>query len=553
MLRFMNREVLPVVAAVVVLAFSAFWMACGSSGGDSGGGGINPPAPPPLPTSPLGWTELAPSADTLTIYVSSSTGNNTNDGLSPATPKATINAGKALVRDGMPDWLLLKAGDTWTGQGLGDWTKSGRSASEPIVIGSYGTGARPLIRTGTSDGVSMFDPVSHVVIVGLHFIAHTYDGSQDTCGMRLLGTLDDILVEDCFVQGYSDNIIVIAVNGAGSLTNFRLRRCVIADSYSDAAHSQGIYTEGVDGLLIEECVFDHNGWKEGAGGSPATIFNHNTYINATSNVVLRGNMFLRASSIGNKFNADNSGDSQNSLVENNFYIEGEVAISAGGNTNDALRFVDFTIRNNVMMHIGRTQPTNRDLAWYVDVQDWDGGSIEDNLFLRQPDVSNSFSINLAGSTERQMTISGNLFYGVRGENLIFDVAGSETGILVQGNEFQDPVEGSHLVVHSGSFNPATYQGNSYFSSAAAGSWFGVNGTNRSFAQWVTASGETGATSGAVAYPDPSRDEVTYQVSLGGTATFAAFIAEARLQSKANWRPAYTADGINDYIRAGFGR
>ena len=68
-----------------------------------------------------------------------------------------------------------------------------------------------------------------------------------------------------------------------------------------------------------------------------------------------------------------------------------------------------------------------------------------------------------------------------------------------------------------------------------------------------ASGEPGATSGAVAYPDPSRDEVSYQVSLGGTATFAAFIAEARLQSKANWRPAYMADGINDYLRAGFGR
>ena len=547
-----NRRNLPVVAAIGVLVFSAFWMSCGSSGGD-GGGGFNPPSPPPLPTSPLGWTELTPSADTLTVYVSSSTGNNTNDGLTPSTPKATISAGKALLRSNMPDWLLLKAGDTWTNQNLGSLTKSGRSAAEPMVIGSYGSGARPLIRTGTNDGVGIFNQVSHVVIVGLHFNAHTFDGSQDTAGMRLVGSIDDLLVEDCFVQGYADNIIAIGINGPGTFTNLRLRRCVIADSYSSAAHSQGIYTEKVDGLLIEECVFDHNGWKEGAGGSPATIFNHNTYINATSNVVLRGNLFMRASSIANKFNADNTGDSQNTLVENNFYIEGEIGISAGGNTNDALRFVNTTIRDNVMMHIGRTQPTNRDLAWYLDVQDWDGGTIEDNLFLHQPDVSNSFGINLAGSTERQMTISGNIFYGVRGEGLIFDVGGSETGIVVQGNQFQDPSQGSQLIVHSGSFSPATYQGNSYFSNASAGSWFSVNGSNRSFSQWVTASGETGATSGAVSYPDPSRDEVSYQVSLGGTATFAAYVAEARLQSKANWRPAYTADAINDYIRAGFGK
>jgi len=508
------------------------------------------PAPPPAPPpSEEGWTVLSPSVDTRFVYVSASTGNDANNGLSEAAPKATIAAGKSLCRAGYPDWLLLKAGDTWTGQSLGNFSKSGRSASEPMVISSYGSGARPFLKTGTSDGMDMFGDASinHVYLVGLHFKAHTFTGSQGSTGLFLLANPNDILVEDCMIEGYSDNIVL------QNATNFRLRYSVIADSFSNSSHSQGIYAEGVDGLLIEKCVFDHNGWKEGAGGSPATMYNHNTYINGCSNVVVRGNLFLRASSIGNKYNSDSSGAFQHLLVENNFYIEGEVGISCGGNSNDALRFVDVTIRDNVLMHIGRTQPTNRGLAWYLDVQDWDGGTIENNLFLHQPLLDNSYGITLAGSTERDVAITGNVFYGLKEMNMDIDVSNSEANITVDSNELQDPTEGSRLIIQTGPFSNVAYTNNKYYSNASASAWFLTNGTSRSYASWVTASGETGSSSGAIAYPAPGRNEVTYQASLGGTATFAAFVAEARLQSKSYWRPEYAAPAVNDYMRAGFGR
>src|SRR5215208_1350183 len=60
-----------------------------------------------------GWTEVTPSSDTRTIYVSNSTGSNDNDGLSPDTAVQTVAKGASLLRDGMPDWLLLKRGDSW--------------------------------------------------------------------------------------------------------------------------------------------------------------------------------------------------------------------------------------------------------------------------------------------------------------------------------------------------------------------------------------------------------------------------------------------------------
>ena len=95
-----------------------------------------------------GWTTFTPSSDTRIIYVSSSTGSDSNNGLSQNAAVATIDKGLSLIRDGSADWLLLKAGDTWVNQEIGYLDFSGRSATEPILISSYGTGARPLIETG---------------------------------------------------------------------------------------------------------------------------------------------------------------------------------------------------------------------------------------------------------------------------------------------------------------------------------------------------------------------------------------------------------------------
>ena len=44
---------------------------------------------------------------------------------------------------------------------------------------------------------------------------------------------------------------------------------------------------------------------------------------------------------------------------------------------------------------------------------------------------------------------------------------------------------------------------------------------------------------------------TYNASLGGPSTLEAFLAEARQQSKSNWRDEYTAQAVADYIREGF--
>ena len=51
--------------------------------------------------------------------------------------------------------------------------------------------------------------------------------------------------------------------------------------------------------------------------------------------------------------------------------------------------------------------------------------------------------------------------------------------------------------------------------------------------------------------DASRTVATYHASIGGQATFEAFLAKAREQSRSNWQPKYTAAKVNEFIREGF--
>src|SRR5690606_8303540 len=129
-------------------------------------------------------------------------------------------------------------------------------------------------------------------------------------------------------------------------------------------------------ILLQENLFDHNGWRiqsresnsDKADGQ-ATMFNHNTYFTSAQGVLFERNLFLRASSIGNKWTATDSNPSRGVVMNDNLYAEGEIGISIGGNNPlGPLRFRDVVMRNNVLTDIGRARPTNRSLAWGVEIQ-----------------------------------------------------------------------------------------------------------------------------------------------------------------------------------------
>lgn len=257
-----------------------------------------------------GWTEIQPSVDTTTIYVSSSTGNDLNDGLSETTPVQTLSKGMSLARDGYPDHVLLKRGDVWQDQNLG--AKSGRSETEPFLISYYGaSGARPKLMVSAKT-INKTLPISNFALIGLHIVKYTmdpndpgytgYNGGNDALIRFIAAGSENLLFEDNkteFGEWVIDSV-------GGKMYNVTIRRNIIVDAWCQNSsttddHACGVYMSAVDGILIEENLFDHNGWNEQIPGAGRNMYAHNMYLqtdNAGDLAVVRGNITARAASNG---------------------------------------------------------------------------------------------------------------------------------------------------------------------------------------------------------------------------------------------------------------
>ncbi len=512
-----------------------------------------------------GWTSFTASPDTLKVHVSSSSGNDSNPG-TELFPKKTLAAAYASMRDGFPDWMLLKRGDTWTNESLGLWDKSGRSASEPMLIGTYGpdTTARPLIKTGVKRAIEWFaansPSLEHLAIVGLHFRPHLYSGTANySSGIFLYGKVTNILFEDCMVEGFATNVVV-QDDGPSRPNTIRFRRCAIVDSFvvGENPHAEGMYLEGIDGLLLEECVIDHNGWREDVPGAVQTVFRHNVYIQSDcSNTVFRRNFCTQGAATG--VQARSGG-----VVEDNILVRNPVNIVFGGGDDPLPGGVSGAVRGNVVLQATALAGESR--GWGLEIMNVNatGVVVEDNLFAHDQNTGNQRGINLkptgygAGVGVKKATIRDNVIYKWN-SGIIIDApaAGlSLTAVTVQNNVIQEPSASSEWLIDFGpsSIAPsvAAFSGNKYHSGRPANAWFAIAGAAKSYQQWVAASSEPGSIASVVTMPAPTRDLATYHASIGGAATLQAFMTEVRKQRKGAWKPEYTVEAALAYVRAGYG-
>jgi hypothetical protein len=545
-----------------------------------------------------GWTVITPSADSRLVYVDSVSGNDgtatyvlgnalggqTPQNYTPAHPCATITQAWTMVRNGYPDWILLKCGETWHQLGWLTNSFGGRSVSEPFVVASYGTGAKPKINPPTDSSLIFYHSGAtggymRFFDLDLYHVLRdpsspSFDNtSAKATGFFWLGGGTDILLENCDVRFNTFGVVI--QQDLGPLTAVTLRRCKLLDAYAlpaDSSDSSGLFVYGVDGFSLLECIFDHNGWNVPAGGV-TTIRNHNTYIDECRNVTDHGNIFARAASLSCKFRSDNVASSTtgstNTSVVDNFIFEGEVAMSLSNGTGSipsVPSLTGFVLDHNVILQSNRDNPTGRDIGEGIDMNDISNAFVTNNVISDLSRTAGVYAINLGSGMQTpdarplsNIGINKNVIYHLNGVGISINPPAGAVGLFCGNNDVQN-ADGTMtwaMLVWVNAQGIVGYAGNRYWNSIA-----NQNATFRegpyssaifsNLAGWVTYSGETGATYGQVSYPDPARTVESYMTSLGQTATVDAWAAAIRAQTKGNWLPQYTANGINNYIRAGFG-
>ena len=472
------------------------------------------------PVDASGWSQYIEHQDTQKVYVSSSSGDDSNDGASESSPVRSIARALELLKANSsngtiqkPDWVLFKAGDTWTEpfRFRSDTVKGGLSVEYPLLITSYGDGPRPKFVWPDSGGPLLSygwygsgygvgdEAAAYWAIVGLEFYSpykdpnapefvpdRRYDDSNPP-GVMLQQEMHHILFEDCRFQYMP---LVVQHPGEADPASWphhiALRRNQFLDNYgyhlhydgsTEFDHAQGLYMTHVDEILIEENLFDHNGWLSSDiyGDYPTTvptIYNHNIYLNSdTTHVTAFRNITAHASSDGIKARGGGT------LIDNLALADGIAFNINGYDEADIVQETHYNVALDSLTYALHGMPGT------------------------SPNQPRNWGISYGTITPDLTVAEGNI------------VAASPEGKQGISQECKDyaPCEQGHIFYH----------------------WNGEPDTPGS-------------------YPDPDRDITTYMASIGETATLQDFLTLARAQSRAQWRNDITAQAVNAYIREGFG-
>ena len=199
-----------------------------------------------------------------------------------------------------------------------------------------------------------------------------------------------------------------------------------------------------------------------------------------------------------------------------------------------------------------SRPTNRTLSWYFWFEGWNGGDVHNNYLLHQQVAQNTNTVGiLVEGDQRDVLFSENIMYGLLDGIGLYINSSDISGMVFSDNALQFPTAADYLISSGYATNGSwQFSGNCYFSDKAEDVQFRLAGVSQSLTQWQSATGDTSTVS-QFEFPDASRDIAGYQAHLGGTATIEAFINACRSQNRYNWDPRYTADAVNDWIKAGF--
>ena len=247
-----------------------------------------------------------------TYYIDSTEGNDDNDGLSPTTAWKTITKvnNELSARTFKPgDSILFKRGDKWTSGNNLQITQGG-ATDQPLTIGAYGTGNKPVFYGGThiictTDGIG-YITVQDIRVEkagtgsSLYFRANNMNnitisrveviGSEQNA--IFLASVSGYLIEDCYVDYAANSGIVIY----GSTTTPPINNGIIRNNLIEGSGGNDCFTLHKDGngndigshhLLIKNV--GHNCGEQAfdiTAGKDIILRDNEGYDNADSSIII---------------------------------------------------------------------------------------------------------------------------------------------------------------------------------------------------------------------------------------------------------------------------
>jgi parallel beta-helix repeat protein len=369
-----------------------------------------------------GW--FAPTAGATDYFVSESVGDDAWSGLLPDPnasmtdgPKQSLAAASTLLDSvvGPGDRVLLRRGDTWSGDVSLDVSAAVGTPADPIVVGAYGTGTKPTIDRTTEGtivtvrGTYTAPAAQYLRFENLRLTTTAAPGSRPI-GVLILESYrpidpHHITFADCEIDHLKHGLTWYEHGHV-------LERCDVHDNYGippETGYTQGIYVEGSD-MTIRDNLFVNN-------GRPDSWFDHNLYISHGSGYVIERNT-IRSSLDGIKLRGSNDtivrdnvihdmnlgaisvgGDDSvsvdNVVIERNLVYDTVDAITVKSQSGTQLQpSTNIVIRNNIFHSNRGTAPIGGDYAGYVNVLD----PVEDVW------VCNNLIANISDPNERNLYI-----------------------------------------------------------------------------------------------------------------------------------------------------
>lgn len=199
----------------------------------------------------------------------------------------TLALAAAKLRANKPDWLLVNKGTVWqsatpatVSSGFNQIAIAGASCTNPMVISTYGTGARPKIMVANNDvanaglkfGNTKFVSGSNVFISGFEFYGYQRDPSQPgnyvaaTANLNPVGINWDVPPNCVTIENNKFSYLINQINVSFTGTTlfgdtFVMRRNQILNAFSPLNNGNGIFIGGINNLQSWENFYDTNGWN----------------------------------------------------------------------------------------------------------------------------------------------------------------------------------------------------------------------------------------------------------------------------------------------------